>query len=115
MATLTINGTEYTVDRAVKGDDFVHGYDSAGTCLVSAEGVSDFSGISYEGVYMTPDSCVYENSNIVRKVNGVITESLKANATDAETVQIRNMFAGTDDMEAGITDLASGTVYLVYK
>lgn len=115
MATLTINGTDYTVNYAVKGNDFIHGYVTGGICIVSVEGVTDFSNISYNDTYMSPESCVDERSNIVRKVNGTFTESLKANATDASSTQIRNMYAGTEDMEAGVTDLVSGSVYFVYE
>lgn len=35
--------------------------------------------------------------------------------TDYGVARIRNIYAGTDDMTAGTTTLASGTIYLVYE
>lgn len=70
MATITFNGESFTVDHAVKGDDFVHGYDADGNCIISIDGVSDFSDIAYDGVYMAPGDCLAEACNNVKYCGG---------------------------------------------
>lgn len=34
---------------------------------------------------------------------------------DVTVAQVRNIYAGTADMEAGVTPLASGDIYFVYE
>lgn len=63
MAVLKFNSKSYTVDHAVKGDDYVHGYNANGICIVSIDGVKDFSTISYSGTYLSPDECLAESRN----------------------------------------------------
>lgn len=70
MATLTFNGTSYTVNHAVKGADYIHGYDAEGNCVVSFEGVTNFSAITYSGTYMTPENCLDESCNDVKFHDG---------------------------------------------
>jgi hypothetical protein len=70
MAVLTFDNVEYIVDHAVKGPDYVHGYDSNGICICSIEGISDFSVVAYDGVYLTPEVCFAEACNELRHVNG---------------------------------------------
>lgn len=71
MATLSFNGDSFTVDHAVKGADYVHGYDASGNVIVSFDGVSDFSGITYDGIYMDPGDCLEEPCNDVKLCDGV--------------------------------------------
>lgn len=40
---------------------------------------------------------------------------IPAGASDVGTAQARKIYAGTNDMTAGTTSLASGTIYLVYE
>lgn len=70
MATLSFNGESYTVDHAVKGADYVHGYDADGVAIVCFDGVSDFSGITYDGTYMSPGDCLEEPCNDVKYCGG---------------------------------------------
>lgn len=71
MAVITYLGTDYTVDHAVKGADYIHGYDANSVMIVSFEGISDFSLFSYNGNYMAPDHCLAEGCNDVKFVGGV--------------------------------------------
>lgn len=70
MATITFCGESFTVDHAVKGSDYVHGYDVRGNIIVSLDGVSDFSGITYDGEYMDPDDCLPEACNDAKYCGG---------------------------------------------
>ena len=70
MATLTFNGTSYTVDHAVKGTDFIHGYDANAVMIVSFEGITNFSDFDYDGTYMEPEHCLAEGCNVVKYVGG---------------------------------------------
>lgn len=63
MATLTYNGESFTVDHAVKGADYINGYDANGILVVSFDGVADFSCFSYDGSYMSPSDCLAEPCN----------------------------------------------------
>lgn len=50
--------------------------------------------------------------------DGTLAGQVVANATAVATVgtaQVRNIYAGTDDMTAGSTALATGTLYFVYE
>lgn len=71
MATLAFNGVSYTVDHAVKGADFIHGYDAASVMVVAFNGITDFSGFTYSGVYMEPKHCLVEECNDVKFMDGV--------------------------------------------
>lgn len=70
METLTFNGTQYTVDHAAKGTDYIHGYDADGVLVVAFDGVTDFSGFTYSGTYMTPSDCLAEVCNDVKFCGG---------------------------------------------
>jgi len=72
MAILTFNEVPYTVDHAVKGTDYVHGYNAAGVCIVAIERIKDFSAIDYDGEYLAPEACFAESCNEVRCVNGLL-------------------------------------------
>lgn len=75
MATITCGSLSYTVDHAVKGADYVHGYDANGNLVVAFEGVVDFSKVSYNGTYLTPGECLEEGCNVVKYVNGSLVNS----------------------------------------
>lgn len=72
MATLKFDGKTYTVDHAVKGPDYVHGYSADGTLVISLDGVSNFSGITYSGTYLAPGDCVAETCNDVKYCGGLL-------------------------------------------
>lgn len=71
MATITCYGKSYTVDHAVKGADYVHGYNADGELVVSLEGVRDFSEITYSGSYISPSICITEACNDIKFCEGV--------------------------------------------
>lgn len=70
MALLTFNGESYDVHHAVKGADYIHGYNADNGIVIAFDGISDFSGFSYTEEYMTPEHCAQENCNIVKHVAG---------------------------------------------
>ena len=72
MAILTFNGASYTVDHAVKGADYIHGYDADSIMIVSFEGITDFSGFTYDGTYLEPEHCLAEGCNDVKCVDGTL-------------------------------------------
>lgn len=85
MAVITYLGTDYTVDHAVKGADYIHGYDANAVMIVSFEGISDFSLFSYNGTYMTPEHCLAEGCNDVKCVAGsLVTRDGKSVSTTVE-------------------------------
>lgn len=50
------------------------------------------------------------------KAGGTMTGTLTAGGTqDPSVSQVRNIYAGTEDMEAGVTSLATGALYFVYE
>lgn len=83
MATLTFNGASYTVDHAVKGADYIHGYDANGIVVAAFEGVKDFGQFTYTGTYMSPEKCLDDANNNVRHVNGVLVRCDGTAATHA--------------------------------
>lgn len=64
-------------------------------------------------------SGVYEpaNGNLVKtNMAASMTAELKANGASAiGTAQVRNIYAGTGDMTAGVTGLTTGVIYFVYE
>lgn len=48
-------------------------------------------------------------------IPGTFSGEMKATATALETAQIRNISAGTTDLTAGTSTLATGTIYFVYE
>lgn len=50
------------------------------------------------------------------KSGGTLTGTVTANNnTDYTTPQVRNILASTVDLEAGVSELANGTIYFVYE
>lgn len=70
MPTLTFDGVQYTVDHAVKGTNYIHGYDALGKLIVAFENVKNFNAFVYTGSYMQPTACVEETCNTVKCVGG---------------------------------------------
>jgi hypothetical protein len=97
MATLTFNSTEYSVDHAVKGPDYVHGYDANGVIIVSFEGVRNFSKIVYSGVYLDPTECLEEACNDVKHCSG----RLKRRDGTVLTPESIGMLWGTGEPPSG--------------
>lgn len=113
MAVITYLGTEYTVDHAVKGADFIHGYDENSVMIVSFEGINDFSGFSYNGTYMEPEHCLAEGCNDVKYVEGALK---KADGTpllpaDIGAFSVIDARTGIDMDDV----LKSGSHYGVYR
>lgn len=55
-------------------------------------------------------------NNALLKTGGTATGVLKAGGSQAiDTAQIRNIYAGTTDLTAGTSALATGTIYFVYE
>lgn len=75
MPVLTYNDVGIVVNHAVKGADYVHGYDANGDIIISLEGITDFSVVSYDGTYMDPDECLDELCNGARYVGGALKTS----------------------------------------
>lgn len=82
MATITFCGESYTVDHAVKGTNFVHGYDANGVCVVAFDNVEDLEAISYDGEYMAPGECVAESCNDVKQCGGYLVKRNGERVTD---------------------------------
>ena len=67
---ITYLGTTYDCAHLVRGADYVRGYDLDGSCIISIEGIRDFSNIIIEGDCLSPDQCLDEPCNTVRFVDG---------------------------------------------
>ena len=65
MPNLTFCGETYAVNHAVKGADYIHGYDANSVCIVAFEGVADLTAIGYDGTFMAPGDCAEEACNKV--------------------------------------------------
>ena len=129
MAILTFNGESYTVDHAVKGADYIHGYDAAGVILVSFEGIIDFSGFSYDGMYMEAGHCLAEGCNDVKHMDGGLKKADGTALSPADygaaekghTHTHTDVGAapaytyGTTDLTAGSSALTTGTLHFVYE
>lgn len=118
MTTLKYNGQSYVVDHAVKGADYINGYDANGIGVISIQNIKDFSAIEYDGVFMNPEECAEEPCNIIRAPRGILPKELHANPFSVEDVtkaQVRNIYAGTADMTPGVTTLATGDLYVMYE
>lgn len=96
MATITFNGESFDVDHAVKGSDYVHGYDVNGICVFALDGVTDFSGITYDGIYMDPRDCMAEACNNVKYCGGELktADGEKVNLGLIETWTNSNAYNG---------------------
>lgn len=84
MPILSFGDKSYTVNHAVKGADYIHGYNADGTLLIAFDGVSDFSGFSYDGTYMDPTECATEGCNGTILVGGALKTRDGRNVTPAQ-------------------------------
>ena len=86
MPNLTFCGEVYAVDHAVKGADYIHGYDASGVCIIAFEDVADLNAIGYDGEYLAPGDCEAEACNKVVYCGGKLKTlggtPLKLRATD---------------------------------
>lgn len=82
MAILTFCGENFTVDHAVKGTNFIHGYDASGYCVVAFDNVEDLDAITYDGEYMAPEDCVAEGCNDVKQCSGYLVKRNGDRVTD---------------------------------
>lgn len=139
MGILTYFDNSYTVDHAVKGADFIHGYDENAVLIVSFEGIRDFSGFTYDGTYLEPADYLDEGCNDVKvhggslkKADGTVLSPADFGAaeeghthddryyteTEMETKMAEKAPAytyGTTDLTAGSSALATGTLHFVYE
>ena len=129
MATLTFNGESYAVDHAVKGADFIHGYDANAVMIVSFEGITDFSGFTYDGTYMEPEHCLAEGCNDVKYVSRSLKKADGTALSPADFCAAESGHThthtdvgaapaytyGTTDLTAGSSALATGTLHFVYE
>lgn len=89
--------------------------ESGGTGATNAADARTNLGITAENIGASPSSHTQSASTIT---SGVFPSWVKANTASEKaltTAQLRNIYAGTDDMTAGTTALATGEVYLVYE
>lgn len=70
MSRLRYNDLIYDLDYAVKGPDYIHGYDEKGNRVVAFESITDFSAFDFESNYTAPEACMHEKCNNVKHVNG---------------------------------------------
>ena len=62
------------------------------------------------------DAGIEAANKALPKAGGTMEGVLTAGGTqDPATSQVRNIYAGTADMEAGVTSLATGALYFVYE
>lgn len=87
MATITFMSKSYTVDHAVKGADYVHGYDANGDRVVSIDGISDFGAVTYDGVYISPQDCLEDPCNAVRHCGGRLVRADGTELSQSDIVQ----------------------------
>lgn len=54
MATVKYGDLIYECSKVIKGSDYVHLLDSDGSLIVSIDGITSFSGITFTGGYSIP-------------------------------------------------------------
>lgn len=89
--------------------------ESGGTGATNAADARTNLGITAENIGASPSS---HNQSASTITSGVFPSWVKANAASEKaltTSQLRNIYAGTDDISAGTSALATGEVYLVYE
>ena len=115
MPTLTYRGMTWTVDHAVKGADYVHGYSSDGHAVVSIDNTSDFGNIEYDGVYLTPEACVNERCNevvhltdkLVRRDGTVLTAPMFGAAAESHEHAAGSITSGIFSITRGGTNAST--------
>lgn len=105
MANLIFNSETFVVNHAVKGPDYVHGYDDNGKLIIAIEGVTNFAGITYDGEYMEPEQCLEESCNVVKFVNGRLVNN-KGEGLETETyTEITMLASGWSGNQYSFEDL----------
>lgn len=108
MATLKFGHDTYEVAHAVKGDNYIHGYDDNGALVVSFEGVHDFSPFSFDDVYMTPGNCIWEKCNAVKHAGSMLVDEtgkpIPASSVRAGFIVDANTGAQTQQLWVGHSD-----------
>ena len=107
MPNLTFCGEPYTVDHAVKGTDYIHGYDANGILVVAFEDVADLTAIGYDGEFMAPGDCAAEVCNKVVYCGGRLKTLGGVEVTKGVAVELA-ADGWTDNTQtvnvAGVTD-----------
>lgn len=113
MITVTYNDVSYECTTALKGADYIHLLDADGSCTAAFDGVMDFSAFAISGGdWTTPasaDDCylatIGEDGSI-RKGGHKCSEI--GDKAPAYTY-------GTEDLTAGVSELATGRLHFVYE
>ena len=64
------------------------------------------------------NSVIYHKQSASTVTEGTLGGEVKANqssVSNISTPQVRNIYAGTEDLVAGTSPLASGDIYFVYE
>lgn len=108
MATLKFGDYTYEVAHAVKGDNYIHGYDDNGVLVVSFEGVHDFSSFSFDDEYMNPSNCIWEKCNAVKHAGSMLVDEtgkpIPASSIRAGFIVDANTGAQTQQVWVGHSD-----------
>lgn len=102
---------------------FVAVVHNAATVAYSRDGINwktELKTISQNGKDVTTDTLIaLEHTHKASTISaGTFAGQVVANASAVQTLttkQVRNIYAGTDDMTAGTTELATGDIYIVYE
>lgn len=93
----------------------VQGWDNASTNSHNHENKEELDKIT-SGKVDSWDQASTNISNALLKTGGIMTGKLEAGGEqDISVSQVRNIYAGTSDMESGVTPLPTGTIYFVYE
>lgn len=96
-------------------EEKVQGWDTASTNSHTHSNKDELDKITTGKVESWDQSVTVANAALP-KAGGTMTGALTAGGTqDVATAQVRNIYAGTTDMETGVTALATGAIYLMYE
>lgn len=109
MQYLIFKNTTYEVDHAVKGTDFIHGYDATGKVVVAFEGVTDFSVFEYDGSYLAPEDCISEPCNDLKYCAGKLQKRDGTAVTPADVGAAPADSVGTNKVFKKLTDIGITT------
>ena len=107
-----IKGNGSTVQQAVAGED----YEAAGTAA-NAVSTHNVSGDAHSALFAGKANTSHTQAASTITA-GTLAGEVKANATAVATLataQVRNIYAGTTDLTAGTSVLATGDIYFVYE
>jgi hypothetical protein len=109
MAKLTYGNFSFTVDHAVKGSDYIHGYLADGSLVISLDGITNFGLITYDGEYMSPAECLEEPCNTVKYVAGALVKN------DGTRIDSKIKYGTTTVTDGSASPYAEGTLYVVIE